>query len=570
MELYMVGEAGGTKIPPGRYLFSLGSTTSTLKDNSPISYDTILTINGYLYYKYENGALEPRADLAYDDETTDNQTWLIAKTQELENFYFQKNFDKIFIGTTNDINQATMTFGSGIVKSIDITNSTDPHWIQAIDYKVEIAIPGSGKPGGAKYLSNPTVSPYVSDIEYNISISKKTEYDFADELSLNPSRDQQNFLPEYNITRTIGAVGKFGQPSGGPLYYAKNYVHDLLYHHNYYDSIFTNITKNLYVSDRSVVIEADEIAGLYKLTENLTAYSGNTSSINNPKQYVNTYDVNIAYTQELKRTVRINGIMKSTKFTYVPQNIPKLDPPEESRKYLFDNLSAYHATTHINRFDDLKDKFNTEIKNFLYSKAISYVYNKGLGENFFLDTTYKGEKIYLERGGNTLMKNFSGTVNGSDIGHKEWLNPKPSEFKVTFNPQDETIEYDVVYDNSPLPLVIGAINEEITSQDNYGQNLYAQHDAYFRKNTMLQDLNTYSINSRTVTYSANLPRIYWVGFDLNVSTRKQISGVIDAFNPAYIYTNNLSGPPYARYLVEDTSSIDPYTGKYQMTKKWEW
>lgn len=143
------------------------------------------------------------------------------------------------------------------------------------------------------------------------------------------------------------------------------------------------------------------------------------------------------------------------------------------------------------------------------------------------------------------------------------VNPIPLSKQVTYDDNKGTIDYSFTYDTRPISLVSGAITEDIiVSDQNTGRavKLYpiAGGDGY---RTAKQDLGTYTLPSRTVTYTAQFPKGYSTG-----GVQSMIDNVIDQFDPQEL---NPVGGSFMRSQVEsDTSSSDAISNKITQTKKW--
>lgn len=547
---------------PGFHTFSLNSNTTTEQNNVPVSYDYTLNLEGTILYKIDpfSGTSSTAKPLYVDPENSDsdkanseNHEWLLQQLASVTNFFENKNFSEIHVGPNGSTK--ILDLGSGcIVKNLSFSDNNNNYWIQSLNYSAEISIPvtgGTNGVGGLKYLSSVTKPSYVSNIQDNVSISKTDNY-FERDKNLHTNSANQYFGPEYTITRTISAVGKTASNTGS-LFYAKSAVNDL-----YNQSTqWNNLTENLSIADRMVAISADEIAGSYTLTSTIIAYTGSAWTTN--KAYINTYDVNISYNQELKRTVTIAGTMKGTKFTTSHDESAYLTNSNRD-KYIFTDVSFKNQGNDVARFDRLKNLYFQEIGSKLYSAAQYYSYNKSFDKNFTASSpNHLGLTDKLKRGAYTLLKNFSGTT-----GSREHLNPVPVDYKITFNMPEQSIDYSVSFDNSALPLVTGARNEDIVCEESHGRNLYATHEI-FKGAPVLQDLNTYGSNTRTVRYSANFPRHLHLSYTLNNATIRRIENIVDSFDPSWI----LGTTKILKYLTKFDQDFDQ-KGTYTMTKTWEW
>lgn len=555
---------------PGIHSFSLSSDTNAQQNNVSIAADYNLRIDGTLFYKFDPDA-QQRESLYHpansDTQTEGNLTWIAEKIKEVKDFFSDINFYNIWIG---EASKKIIFLGSGCtINSLTFTDNKDDNWVQRFDYSADITIPVTGggtNPGPAKYLDTVT-KHYISSIDENISISKTDlhHFDFGD-YKLNSSDSNQYVGPQYTITRTLSAVAKTPGATGS-LYYAKNAIWDL-----YNNSLsWTSMTKDLSIADIAVTQSMDEIAGSYTLTSTITAFTGTSWTLN--KSYVNSYDVNITYSAELKRTVTINGTMKATKLNE-PNNINEsayLPPREDSEngKNLLTNVSYKNQGEDFEeddgRFKKIKDLYYNEIGTRLYSKAKSYIYNKSFGpdnnQHGLSETGY--DNLLKESRSQPVLKNWSGHLGGNTFH----LNPTPVDYQVTFNMPEQSIDYSITFDNSTLPTVPYANKDSIEYEETHGKNLYVTHEI-FGGPPILQDLNTYGTNTRTVTYTANFPRYQYDAekLTLNNDTLAYVQKVVDCFDPSWINGSNVK---QIEYLTKFEQNLDR-RGKYTMTKSWEW
>jgi len=539
--------------PPGFYTFNLSSNTTFDENNTPVSYDYILNIDSKIVYNFNINTNMPsiREDLTEEQSSLD---WLMEQMDNVKGFYEDLHFYQVDVGP--------LKFGSGRIRNLSFSDNDD-RWNNTFNYNVQIEIPVTGggtNVGGLKYLDSSTKPAFISSVDDNISVAKNDLYFFDPRQAIIEDNAKEFTGAEYTITRTISAVGKHGSPSGA-LYYAKNTVNDIFSQ----AQTWTNLTENLSIADRAVSISSDEIAGSYTLTSVITAYSGSAWS-QLSRQYINTYDINVSYSQELKRTVTINGTMKGTKFDNPDGDEGNYIPPRENSPTpnYFTAITYKHKGEDVERFDKLKGLYQSEIGNRLYDLAQSQLYHKGIAEDYDLDNAYKGYRTLIERGNYKLFHNynFSGNIQGTT---KLRLNPIPVDYKITFNMPEQTIDYSVTYDNRTIPIVDGSRNEEIICDDSHGQNLYATHEIFFGA-PVLQDLNTYGSNKRTATYSANFQRTKIVDNKLNKETLTKVEKIVDSFDPSFLLGNTEKKPIY---LTKFEQNLDR-TGKYTMTKSWEW
>lgn len=138
------------------------------------------------------------------------------------------------------------------------------------------------------------------------------------------------------------------------------------------------------------------------------------------------------------------------------------------------------------------------------------------------------------------------------------INQFPISKKYDYQPE-AVINYSHTYDTRPLSLVSGAISEDLVMSDDY-QRADLSHLPILG-GVSLQNFGTYTIPSRTVTYTAQFIRGYDTG-----SVESMINNAIEQFNPSKMITNTNTA---IRSQVDlDESSYDIVTNKITKTKKW--
>ena len=143
------------------------------------------------------------------------------------------------------------------------------------------------------------------------------------------------------------------------------------------------------------------------------------------------------------------------------------------------------------------------------------------------------------------------------------VNPIATNKQLTYNTLQGTIDYSFTYNTRPLSLVSGALSEAITMSDSY-QNRKKLHVPIIGGPTSLQDLGTYTVPSRTVTYTAQFPRGYGTQ-----SVEFMIDNAIDQFDPKELNINPDSDRITLKSKIDSsTTSTDIVSNTITKTKKW--
>jgi len=151
----------------------------------------------------------------------------------------------------------------------------------------------------------------------------------------------------------------------------------------------------------------------------------------------------------------------------------------------------------------------------------------------------------------------------SRITESSYVNPIALSKQITYDSNKGTVDYSFSYDTRPISLVSGAITEDIIVSDEGGNRAIKLYPiigdgGYI---TTEQDLGTYTLPSRTVTYTAQFPKGYSTG-----GVQTMINNLIDQFDPTEL--NPIGGGPMRSQVASETSSSNAISNKITKTKKW--
>lgn len=139
------------------------------------------------------------------------------------------------------------------------------------------------------------------------------------------------------------------------------------------------------------------------------------------------------------------------------------------------------------------------------------------------------------------------------------INVVPISKQYSYEPQG-VINYNYTYDTRPLSLVSGALSETLTMSDSY-QKKQVSHIPIIG-GIVLQNLGTYDLPSRTVTYTARFLR----GYSIPSNIETMMENAIKQFDPKKIDTSTNS---FIDSIVDnEESSMDHISNTITMTKKW--
>ena len=406
-----------------------------------------------------------------------------------------------------------------IVESVNFNNQTDDNWLKTIDYTITLAVTNTG------YLSYIADSGYyISDFQdnYNIQTQDSEHYYYAP--STTPANKYPNSIigqnfPIYNISRTLNAAG-IATKSRTAIDNAKHFVSGLAKNNPQINQILSNLT----ILDRSIVINNNYTEGSYGITDNFIAISGNNAS-----GWTDTFTINSDIKDNLIRNVTIQGTVKGlNQVTGIP----------DIYNNIIDNsfTSSFSGTKFINA----SGGFYNHIQPKIFTRILQAVYPTG------------------------SLKTLSQQNYSLNTG----INPIPLSMSIDHNIREGTIGYTYNYDNRPLCLVSGAISENINMEDSYAIRTYHMQDIYYRM-PLPQDMGSYSIPVRSITYEATFPRPLFG--TLPPVVKKQIENLIEQFNPnklTPLTSSTRFGPGYFSWLTTNEESYDVINGKY--TKKYSW
>ena len=171
-------------------------------------------------------------------------------------------------------------------------------------------------------------------------------------------------------------------------------------------------------------------------------------------------------------------------------------------------------------------------------------------------------RLNLNGSSGPLFKNLSG-----------WLNPIPINVNIDHNISQSSIDYTFTFDSRPLNLIPGAFDENLDVKDEFATRQYSYQTVYLRM-PLTQDLGTYSLPSRTVSYSASF--IPQNDFNyLNSTIKQRIDNTLNEFNPnklnpPFIQSNNAGKYYYYSWINNQSENFDPIKGAFNKTVTWNY
>jgi hypothetical protein len=404
-----------------------------------------------------------------------------------------------------------------IVTDINFSNKTNENWLQVIDYEISLSVYNTGF---IDYI--PDSGYYVKDFEDSYSIQTNEE-DFlyiSDGGTSNfPHSVQSQRFPLYSISRTVSADG-ITTSGTSALDNAKKFVSGLVYANPKINAITSNLT----IFDRSTVVSSDKLGGKFSIRDSFVAASGL-----NVSGWTDTYTASTEVNENLLRSITINGTVKGLNTV---TGLPDI--------YGTILQSGFIGNITGNKFANASGGFYGQVKDKIFSRALSLVYPTG-------SLTGVNQQFYVLNTG---------------------LNPMPLSINVDHNIIDGTIAYTYTYNSRPLSLVSGALIESLNMEDSYGIRVYNLQNVFYRM-PLPQDIGTYTIPSRSVSYEATFPAP--ITGALPAAVKTQIDSMLKSFNPDKLTPSSsttINSPKYISWVTANEESYDIMNGKY--TKKYTW
>jgi len=439
-----------------------------------------------------------------------------------------------------------------IIESVNLDNNTDEYWRQFVDYTLNISVfnTGAQKKG---YFGPASTGFFVTSVNDSYSINTSQDhgrYDQNTNAKLYPE-SKQSFLPIYNITRSTSANGIWTSGNSA-IENARSCVTGMLSQHS---TAYKDVLDQLDIIHSSWKTNIDDINGVFGVEHNIMAVSGSNNTLSKPgvgSGWIEDFTINTSIDQNLKRTVTIAGKVKGYTTRLNSGDVNALP------------LSFSSSKTDTNKFY-WSGGFN-ELSGVGFYNASGGFFGKG---------TFPGVTgmIYSRAVDAIAPAMPTGSLTGikkNKYTLHTGLNPIPLSINIDYDFVNESINYSYVFDSRPLNLVSGSLKETLTMEDSYATRTYHMQDVYYRF-PVPQDMGTYSIPSRTVTYTAVLP---CATGKLPVRMKTQIHNVIKAFDPAKLSPNQTVGatnaPSFISFLQASGENYDVLNRTYSLKCSWEY
>lgn len=484
-----------------------------------IGQKTIVNLEGVIYAKSGNRGFDQ----------------LVSKESGLRNA-FKTDGLTLEIGCSGTTVGSKVPYFSGIPKVNRYTaDKTNNYWLNTIAYSIELQIDASGAAGSNIFGVTSTQD------EWNIET--------IDEFSYvnNPAggavlRSALNIpiglsYPLYRISRTIGAVGKFiptGSGSSGisPIKNAKDWV----FYQVTGGLSLSGVIRELQLYNFTRSIATSEVDGTYRITDNWIGIpSGSFSG------YTESYNVESSLDNSYLRTVNINGTIKGI----IPFNTGAL--------YTTATLSASGSGS-------LYPLGAGSVR--VTSPATSKFESALSGYSGVKGSMLTRAQCFLEKPTTGIIRQFFNRAEAP-------LNPLPLSVTEGFNPTDGSVTYSWVYNNRPINLVSGSISETFTINDTLPVQQVAEIFVLGRRlGPILQDLGTYSVANRDVTFEVNLLRPSGLsGIQFPADAYRAITGLIESFNPKYLSTGANEVKSFEKSNTENWYVSE---GRFVKSKSWSY
>lgn len=475
------------------------------------------------------------------------------------------NTDTLIWGLSEDTTSARVT-------NLNFENSTDENWSQIIDYSIGLQVV-KPSPSYQDYYSEPNPST-VSSFQDSYEISPITEDSFyipADPVltdndpstSTYNENNQGNLFPmgsgggnRYTITRTVGANGIKSTKYGSALDNGKGFVTGVLLKSPQISEILQSLT----LTNRTTSIQASEADGRYEITDTFIASDSHFFEATRE-----TFTVTNNVDRNFRKTTTIAGTIFGQ--SALSKNVDNLywgitNPSDtvHADKLFIVPLSNSEVSAE-NAYESASGQFQELLDaDIFHKRCLAVSFPSGISEEY--------QKISNNQGGATTLpfKNFTG-----------WLNPIAVNATSTHSPRDSKIEYNFTFDSRPLSLIKGAFNESIDISDAHPVRNYAMQEVFLR-NPILQDRGTYSLPTRTATYSATFfPEEVnrSAAAYINNTTLSRIYTALDQFNPNRMNAQNAGNYGNGRYYIisritKEDEQYDPIEGTFSKSVTWSY
>ena len=475
------------------------------------------------------------------------------------------NTDTLIWGLSEDTTSARVT-------NLNFENSTDENWSQIIDYSIGLQVV-KPSPSYQDYYSEPNPST-VSSFQDSYEISPITEDSFyipADPVltdndlstSTYNEKNEGNLFPmgsgggnRYTITRTVGANGIKSTKYGSALDNGKGFVTGVLLKSPQISEILQSLT----LTNRTTSIQASEADGRYEITDTFIASDSHFFEATRE-----TFTVTNNVDRNFRKTTTIAGTIFGQ--SALSKNVDSLywgitNPSDtvHADKLFIVPLSNSEVSAE-NAYESASGQFQELLDaDIFHKRCLAVSFPSGISEEY--------QKISNNQGGATTLpfKNFTG-----------WLNPIAVNATSTHSPRDSKIEYSFTFDSRPLSLIKGAFNESIDISDAHPVRNYAMQEVFLR-NPILQDRGTYSLPTRTATYSATFfPEEVKrsAAAYINNTTLSRIYTALDQFNPNRMNAQNAGNYGNGRYYIisritKEDEQYDPIEGTFSKSVTWSY
>lgn len=412
-------------------------------------------------------------------------------------------------------------------------DKTENYWLNTIAYNIEMQIDVCCT-GSLCYNSGIFC---VSNTQDEVSIETIDDFSYVGGPHVGLRKDiplepMFSGYPIYRVTRTLSAAGKYTPSGKSAIANAKEWVIDAGSKNSFTGYL---VGLNLYNFTRSISINEPE--GSYRITDNWLA----TSSAWKGGSWTESFNIESSLDNSLLRTVTIGGTIKGL---------------EDYNT----NLPLYSSGT-----------LGTGISGTLYPtyegsrKGLSRFANATSGYQ-----SIKSRNVLFERADAALEKigDPSGINKRFFSRNEPPLNPIPYSVTEGYNPTEGTVTYSWTYNNRPLNMISGSISETLTVNDTLPTKQIAELFVLGRRlGPVLQDLGTYTIASRDVTFEVVMPRPSSLSGLKAIPTNSYaaITGLVDSFNPEYIVREAVKS-----FVRNDTESWSVSEGRFVKSKSWSW
>jgi hypothetical protein len=493
---------------------SVSTQQNRLNDGPITSFTDTYTLEGKIYRR-------PQVSGSFDE--------LLRSASTLRNVF---NRDGIL--TVSGCNGGLLVSPTGAKLGEFRLNTTPNYWTQTIDYTISLSVERTGGCSGEGFISSANNTWQIQPIE---------EFNYyANTGFVTGLGDAGAVFPAFKITHTVSAVGKYiPSGTGCPTDYGRGMLLNAIsWVSGHFDDGKPDMFKIGFsgIYDFTRNINSDVNAGSYTITDNYIYFPSGTN-----RPYLESFNINSQLDDSFNRTVTIQGTVKGLSTL----KNPNLSATSPYQAYSSGDLQIYKDSKFYNALSGYK-----AVESSMYIRAQNYA-------------------GYIPTGFCSKYPPPGQTTQGHPLAY---LNPRVRSSTIGYNPAGGEVTYSFTFDNRPKNLIDCSINESFSVTDNLPTPQIAETFVLGRRlGPILQNLGTFSLPQRSVTFEMTLPKPSAIsGLIFPTDIYNSITGILESFNPQYLLAirgqANDNNYVVKSFVKEDSETWNPTDGKFTKNKSW--